>query len=114
MILRVPANPVSVFARAGDLQPLAATLGICTVSYRHICKPRLSCIQSILVRVFDGMYHHCVHGMQVDPVGLGEGLHYAEVQAFDSKAKWRGPLFRCKAPPMCASDAACVCLSLHA
>ena len=33
-------------------------------------------------------------GLQVDPLGLGEGLHYGEVQAFDRKAKWRGPLFR--------------------
>lgn len=33
-------------------------------------------------------------GVQVDPSGLGEGLHYGEVQAFDRKAKWRGPLFR--------------------
>lgn len=32
--------------------------------------------------------------MQVDPTGLGEGLHYGEVQAFDNNARWRGPLFR--------------------
>ncbi len=51
--------------------------------------------------------------MQVDPVGLGEGLHYAEVQAFDSKAKWRGPLFRCNVPPM-HKFGDCVHLMLHA
>lgn len=33
-------------------------------------------------------------GLQVDPLRLGEGLHYGEVQAFDRKAKWRGPIFR--------------------
>ncbi len=32
--------------------------------------------------------------VQVNPTGLAEGLHYAEVQAFDHKARNRGPLFR--------------------
>lgn len=85
MVLLAPASPVSAFVRAGHLHPLAVSC---------------SCEVLPLVHVFDDMYDHCMHGMQVDPVGLGEGLHYAEVQAFDSKARWRGPLFRCNAPPM--------------
>lgn len=32
--------------------------------------------------------------VEVDPTGLPEGLHYAEIQGFDSSAEWRGPLFR--------------------
>ena len=93
-MLFIPAHPLSAFVRAGDWQPLAV-----------VC----NCRMSFLVLVSDGMYHYCMHGMQVDPVGLGEGLHYAEVQAFDSKARWRGPLFRCNAPPMHKfSDTVCI------
>ena len=32
--------------------------------------------------------------MQVAASSLPEGLHYAEVQGIDSKAPWRGPIFR--------------------
>lgn len=48
-------------------------------------------------------------GVQVDPSGLGEGLHYGEVQAFDRKAKWRGPLFRYYSQPwqICNLDGGC-------
>lgn len=33
--------------------------------------------------------------VKVDATSLPEGLHYAEVCAFDCNAAWRGPLFRC-------------------
>jgi len=32
--------------------------------------------------------------VSVNPTGLPEGLHYAEVLAYDMLARWRGPLFR--------------------
>ena len=31
----------------------------------------------------------------MDPSKLSGGAHYAEVEALDSEAEWRGPLFRC-------------------
>eukprot|EP00887_Chlorella_sp_A99_P002396 scaffold10.g2396.t1 len=42
------------------------------------------------------LLHHNGRGfeVEVDPTKLPEGLHYAEVQAFDATAEWRGPLFR--------------------
>ena len=51
--------------------------------------PWLSCPERLLLphggRDFDVL---------VDAMDLDEGLHYAEVQAFDSTAEWRGPLAR--------------------
>ena len=32
--------------------------------------------------------------VKVDTTGLPDGLHYAEVEAYDMAARWRGPLFR--------------------
>jgi tripeptidyl-peptidase-2 len=32
--------------------------------------------------------------VEVDPTGLPQGLHYAEIQGFDGVDEWRGPLFR--------------------
>ena len=32
--------------------------------------------------------------VKVDTAGLPDGLHYAEVMAYDMAARWRGPLFR--------------------
>ncbi|PRW39066.1 Tripeptidyl-peptidase 2 isoform A [Chlorella sorokiniana] len=42
------------------------------------------------------LLHHNGRGFEVelDPTALPEGLHYAELQAFDAIAEWRGPLFR--------------------
>ena len=32
--------------------------------------------------------------VEIDPTGLPEGLHYAEIQGFEIGSEWRGPLFR--------------------
>jgi tripeptidyl-peptidase II len=32
--------------------------------------------------------------VEIDPTGLEQGLHYAEIQGFDAVDEWRGPLFR--------------------
>lgn len=42
------------------------------------------------------LLHHNGRGfeLELDPTALPEGLHYAELQAFDAIAEWRGPLFR--------------------
>jgi len=32
--------------------------------------------------------------VEIDPTGLDQGLHYAEIQGFDAVDEWRGPLFR--------------------
>eukprot|EP00955_Chlamydomonas_euryale_P095886 364966-Chlamydomonas_euryale.AAC.1 len=58
------------------------------------CKAPTTLLLLLLLLLTHTNTHTHTHQVHVDASALPEGLHYAEVSAYDVTARWRGPLFR--------------------